>query len=171
MKRTASLIHHEGTAPAVPSLRKDSMKRKIQAASFALLLFLTSCSDSLNSRVAQAISHLPAIARVVAPNSPRIACLDSAVTAFNNFKKNGTVFNWENAMGIWNNCAKPELAKLNDGRLKDIVAQVDKLSTQVTLPVGVAGSGGGADTTSNKVLVRFEEDDVEELEKLIESVK
>lgn len=137
----------------------------------AVILTQTACS-SLAGRVAKSVSAIPSVVRVLFPNAnPTVfTVLDSASKAFKEFTENKTVGNWERAERVWNQ-AKPLLAGLNNGTINKIVAAVDILIGQVTLPVGVAGSGGGAQTTSNKVIVRFEEDDVEELEKLIESVK
>lgn len=152
---------------------RDNMtnRTKISALILVLILTQTACS-SLAGRVAKSVSAIPSVVRVLFPNaSPTVfTVLDAASKAFKEFTENKTVGNWERAENVWNQ-AKPLLAGLNNGTINKIVAAVDVLIGQVTLPVGVAGSGGGGDTTSNKVLVRFEEDDVEELEKLIESVK
>lgn len=142
---------------------------KRQFAVLILILSLTAfgfkCGgESLATRAVQAISAIPSVVRVLFPNaSPNVTqTLDVAVQAFNAFLSDRTSSNWQKARNAWN-AAKPLLAQFGSARLNSIVAVVDILISQVSLPP----AGPMAEAAEEKVKVEFSEARVKELEELV----
>lgn len=144
------------------------LKKLLSIALLTFVLISQVACGSLAGRVAKAVGSIPSVVRVLFPNADAnlLSVLDAAGAAFKEFTENKTATNWQKAEMAWDR-AKPLLAQLGNDRIRQIVAVVDLLIRQVTVPVGITGSMGGADTSSNEVKVRFKESDVKRLEALV----
>lgn len=144
---------------------KGSALRRARTIPLLLILVLTmtafQCGSGLSGRVAKAVSSIPSVVRVLFPNAdPNIlSVLDAAGAAFKEFTENKTSTAWQKAEAAWNT-AKPLLARLNNSRINQIVAVVDILIGQVTVPSGPMSEEA-------KVVVQFNERDVKTFEELV----
>lgn len=117
---------------------------------------------SLTQRVVRSVSAIPSIVRVVAPNADT-SLIEAAVNGFNAFVNDPNSDTWHKALNAWNDSAKPELSRLHNAKLNQIVAVVDILLSQVVVPEMPANSK--AMPASPRI--EFQEKDVKKLEGLV----
>jgi hypothetical protein len=122
------------------------------------------------TRTIVAVSGIAGVVLSVLPDSVRNQPILAKLSIFNSalaaFSRTGEVAAWERVQGAWDE-AKTLLSAEKQSRFDGLISAVTKLMNGITLPVGVAGSGGGADTTSNTVVFNLQEEDVKRLEELV----
>lgn len=118
---------------------------------------------SLAERAVKAVAAVPSVVRVLFPNADpsTLSMVDAAGRAFSEFLDNKTADGWSKAEAAWNG-AKPLLQRFNNSRLNQIVAVVDILLSQVTVPPSVPGA-----KSIPVVRMEFKEASVKELEDLV----
>jgi hypothetical protein len=144
------------------------MKKRYIALALTIILAFTAlgfkgCGNSdLSTRAVRAVAAVPSVVRILFPDvdQKKLALIEAAVQAFNTFVNDRTSGNWQKAMNAWNNSARPVLLGFNNQRLNQIVAVTDIILSQVFIPEAV--SDGPV-----QVEVRFSEEKVKELEKLV----
>lgn len=146
--------------------KEDSMKRILSLSLLlSLVLLLTACpknDTTLEERVARAVSAIPSIVHVLAPNAkPEVTeAIDAAVSAYQTFFGDKTSDSWTKADNAWL-AARKYLRSLNSEKINLIIAAVDILRSQVIVPPIAANSKSVA-----VVKTGFTEDAVRRLEKL-----
>jgi hypothetical protein len=117
---------------------------------------------TLEQRVVRAVGAIPGVVRSLFPSlAPDVmGVLDAAGSAYNAFFVNPTSSNWQNAQNAWAE-AKPKLLSLESQTVRDIVAAVDVLDTQIIVPATIGSRSSG------HVQVKFKESDVKHLEELV----
>lgn len=127
----------------------------------ALATLSFKCGGDLAGRAVKAIGAVPSVVRILFPQAdPRVFdALEAANVAFQQFLKNRTAGAWEQAEAAWG-AAKPLLLRFNNTRLNQIIAVVDILLSQVSVPTGPLAE-------DVKVVVAFNPADVKRLEELV----
>lgn len=167
-----------------------NLKRILLALTITTVLILTTCAFScqtknsnpdntnagnsnnvqtgpaLEERAVRAVGAIPSVVRVLFPNAnpSALATIDTAGTIFNEFLNNPTASKWQKAVDAWGK-ARLNLLNFNNQRLNSIIAVVDILLTQVTVPEPPPNSK--AMPRDVQVKAAFNEDDVKRLEELV----
>jgi|SRR5215213_9340825 len=134
------------------------------------VLLLTACpkvdKTDLKLRAANAVADIPAVVRILVRDvsGATMAVIEAGCKGFKLFYDNPTASVWSKAVEGWR-AIEPVLLSFRKDRLDQIVAVVDLLLGQVSVPQAVAGSTGGS--VDIKPVVNFHKADVEKLEQLV----